>query len=104
MGLLYKLFMPRGIKRIRRKVTRVAHPVRTARRAVTPRAVKAAVHPVSYTKGAVENSIVRSVKGGKSRSRTTTRTGPVVQCQHCGTKARGVMCPSCRRRMLPRTK
>lgn len=100
LGLLYELFMPRGLKRARRKVTRALHPVRTAKRAVTPRAVTAAMHPVAYTKGAVENSIVRSVKGGKTKP---TRTGPVVQCQHCGTRARGVMCPSCRRRMQPRT-
>lgn len=104
MGLLYKLFMPRGLKRIRRKVTRVAHPVRTARRAVTPKAVKVAMHPIGYTKGAVENGIVHSVKGGKSKGRTSTRSGPIVQCQHCGTRARGVMCPSCRRRMQPRSK
>jgi hypothetical protein len=103
MGLLYKLFMPRGLKRARRKVTRVVHPARTVKRAVTPKAVKAAVHPVAYTKGAVENSIVFSLKGGKSKASASTRSGPVVQCQHCGTRSRGVMCPSCRRRMRPRT-
>ena len=37
MGLRYKLFMPKPIKRAWREVTSVAHPVRTARRAVTPR-------------------------------------------------------------------
>ena len=101
MGLLYKLFMPKSIKRVRRKVTRVAHPVRTARRAVTPRAVKVAMNPVGYTKGVVENKIVRGVKGKSSGHQ---RSGPVVSCQHCGARARGVMCPSCRRRMRPAVK
>lgn len=98
MGLLYKLFVPRSVKRVRRKVTRVAHPVRIARRAVTPKPVKWAMHPVGYTKGTVENKIVRAVKGNRSYR----RTGPVVTCQHCGTKSRGVMCPRCRRQMRPR--
>ena len=99
MGLLYKLFMPKSVKRVRRKVTRIAHPVRTAKRAVTPRAVKAAMNPIGYTKGAVENQIVRAVKGkGKG---TSKRSGPTVTCQHCGTRAKGVMCPTCRRRMRP---
>lgn len=98
MGLLYKLFMPKSVKRVRRKVTRISHPVRTAKRAVTPRAVKAAMNPIGYTKGAVENQIVRAVKG----KGTSTRSGPTVTCQHCGTRANGVMCPTCRRRMRPK--
>jgi hypothetical protein len=100
MGLLYKLFMPKALKRARRKVTKVVHPVRTARRAVTPRAVSAAMNPVGYTKGAIENKIVRSVKGNGGHK----RSGPVVTCQHCGTRAAGVMCPTCRRRMRPASK
>lgn len=104
MGLFYKLFMPKSIKRVRRKVTRVAHPVRTVRRAATPRAVKVAMNPVGYTKGAVENKIVRSVKGSGKKKSSSIRSGPTVTCQHCGTSARGVMCPSCRRRMQPRAK
>lgn len=100
MGLLYKLFMPKSVKRVRRKVTRVAHPVRPAKRAVTPRAVKVALNPVGYTKGAVENQIVRAVKG-KSKT-PSKRSGPTVACQHCGTRAKGVMCPTCRRRMKPK--
>lgn len=99
MGLFYKLFIPKAVKRARRKVTRVAHPVRSARRVITPRAVRIAANPVGYTKGAIEHKIVRSVKGRRSYK----RQGPVVTCQHCGTKARGIMCPGCRRRMRPKT-
>jgi hypothetical protein len=100
VGILYKLFMPKAIKRARRKVTRVAHPVRTARRAVTPRAVKIAANPLRYAKGAAENKVVRAAKGSSGHK----RTGPMVACQHCGTHARGVMCPACRRRMQPAKK
>jgi hypothetical protein len=74
MGLLYKALVPRPVKRVRRTVTRAAHPVRTVRRAVTPRAVSAAMNPVSYTKGAVENQLLRGARGG-GRSRTTQRGG-----------------------------
>lgn len=98
MGLLWKLFMPRSVKRAFHVKTVLTHPARTAVRKVTPKPVKYLTNPVGYTKGAVENQVVRSVKGTKSKS---TRTGPVVSCQHCGTRARGVMCPRCRRRMLP---
>jgi hypothetical protein len=71
MGLLYKALVPRPVKRARRTVTRVVNPVRTARRAVTPRAVSVATNPLSYTKGAVENQILRRASG---RSRATHRT------------------------------
>jgi hypothetical protein len=67
MGLLYKLFMPRALKRARRKLAKAVHPVRTVRRAVTPRGVRIALNPVGYTKGAIENQIVRSIKGKTKR-------------------------------------
>ena len=82
MGLLYKALVPRPVKRARRTVTRVAHPVRTARRAVTPRAVSAAMNPVSYTRGAVENQILRSARptgGGRSRSGQRHRSRRTTQ-------------------------
>jgi hypothetical protein len=98
MGLLYKLLMPRPVKRARRSITRAAHPVRTATRAVTPKPLKIGLNPLGYTRGAVENKVARAVKGGGGHQ----RSGPVVSCQYCHTRARGVMCPSCRRRMRPR--
>lgn len=70
MGLMYKLLVPRPVKRVRRTVTRATHPVRTVRRAVTPKPVKVAAHPVRYTKGAIENQIVRSLKGQSRRNGT----------------------------------
>jgi hypothetical protein len=60
------------------------------------------MNPVGYTKGAVENKIVRAVKSSGKNDSSYKRTGPIVTCQHCGTKARGVMCPACRRRMQPK--
>ena len=72
MGLMYKLLVPRPVKRVRRTVTRATHPVRTVRRAATPRVAKAATHPIGYTKGAVENQIVRSLKGQPRRNNTRT--------------------------------
>jgi hypothetical protein len=42
MGLLWRLFAPKGLKRARRKARKVAHPVRTASWALSPRPVKQA--------------------------------------------------------------
>jgi len=76
VGLIYKLLVPRPVKRVRRTVTRATHPVRTVRRAATPRAVSAAAHPIGYTKGAVENQIVRSVKRRRGQSRRASAAIP----------------------------
>jgi hypothetical protein len=42
MGLLWRLFAPKPLKKARRTVRKAAHPVRTAMRAVTPKAGQAA--------------------------------------------------------------
>jgi hypothetical protein len=42
MGLLWRLFAPKPLKKARRTVSKAAHPARTATRAVTPKAGQAA--------------------------------------------------------------
>lgn len=74
MGVLKRLLIPR-------KVRRAAHPVRTARRAVTPKPIKkikrsvyVATNPVGALHGAAENAAVKALrpKGGGGKSRSTT--------------------------------
>src|SRR5258708_21084836 len=81
MGLLWRLFAPKGLKRARRKARKVAHPVRTVSWALSPRPVKKArraafkvAHPGEALEFAAENQIVRAVRGGR-RGRTAS---PVV--------------------------
>src|SRR5258708_15387433 len=81
MGLLWRLFAPKGLKRARRKARKVAHPVRTVSWALSPRPVKKArraafkvAHPREALEFAAENQIVRAVRGGR-RGRTAS---PVV--------------------------
>jgi hypothetical protein len=76
MGLLWRLFAPRGLKRARRKVRKVAHPVRTASWALSPRPVKQArraafkvAHPGEAVELAVSDQVVRSVRGKRGHRR-----------------------------------
>jgi hypothetical protein len=82
MGLLWRLFAPQGLKRARREVRGVAHPVRTASWALSPkpvkrarRAVLRAAHPGEALEWAVSDQIVRSVRGSKRR-RARSRPRP----------------------------
>jgi hypothetical protein len=79
MGLLWRLFAPKGLKRARRKARKVAHPLHTASWEMSPKPVKQArraafkvAHPGEALEFAVENQVVRAVRGG---SRTAS---PVV--------------------------
>ena len=59
MGLLWRLFAPKPLKKARRTVRKTAHPVRTATRAVTPKPVKQlqrAAHPVSLAELKIEDA------------------------------------------------
>ncbi len=74
MGILWRLFAPKSVKRARRTVRRAAHPVRTASWALSPKPVKEirraafkVAHPAKAAEFAVENQIVRSLRGGKRR-------------------------------------
>jgi len=74
MGLLWRLFAPKPLKKARRTVRRATHPVSTLTWAVTPkpvkkvrRAVGTVAHPIEAAEFAVENQIVRAVRGGGSK-------------------------------------
>lgn len=63
MGLLSRMFVPRGVRR-------AMHPARTVKRAVTPRSVKRArraLHPVSNATYGVTRSL-NTKKRRRSRS------------------------------------
>lgn len=67
MGYLKRRLVPRSVRR-------VAHPVRTATRAVTPQSIKTVkratwkvAHPVAATKSAIEREVVDSVLGKPTR-------------------------------------
>jgi HIRAN domain len=67
MGLLWRLFAPKPLKKARRTVRKSVHPVRTASRAVTPKPVKKlqrAAHPVSLAGLKIEDAAVNAVRGG----------------------------------------
>lgn len=71
MGFFSRLLIPRSVRR-------AAHPVRTVKRAVTPKAVKRArraMHPVSNAKYAVERSIATSLKSGRKPKAKVYRHG-----------------------------
>lgn len=77
MGLLWRLFAPKPLKKARRTVRRATHPVSTLTWAVTPKPVKkvrrtvgTVVHPIEAAEFAVENQVVRAVRGG-GRSRAS---------------------------------
>ena len=66
MGLLWRLFAPKPLKKARRTVRKAAHPVRTATRAVTPKPVKQlqrAAHPVSLAELKIEDAAVNALRG-----------------------------------------
>jgi hypothetical protein len=72
MGFLSRMFVPRGIRR-------AMHPVRTAKRAATPKSIKRArraLHPVSNAKYSVERSL-------NTKPRKRSGGGPVYRHGAC---------------------
>jgi hypothetical protein len=68
MGMLWRLFAPKPLKKARRTVRKASHPVRTA----TPKPVKQlqrAAHPASLAKLKAEDAAVNALRG-KQRPRT----------------------------------
>lgn len=66
MGLLWRLFAPKPVKKARRTVRKAAHPVRTATRAVTPKPVRQlqrAARPVSLAELKIEDAAVNALRG-----------------------------------------
>jgi hypothetical protein len=66
MGLLTRALVPRSVRR-------AAHPVRTAKSAATPRVIKQARNVMNPVDSAVYHGIERPLNT-KPRKRTTTRT------------------------------
>ncbi|GEM_PF-4793757 len=63
MGFLSRLLVPRSVRR-------AVHPVRTVKRAVTPRAVKQArraLHPVDNIVYGAERQVITSLRSGRKR-------------------------------------
>lgn len=65
MGFLSRLLVPRSVRR-------AMHPVRTVKRAATPKAVKRArraLHPVDNVAYGIEREIITSLRSGRRRRR-----------------------------------
>lgn len=63
MGFLSRLLLPRSVRR-------AAHPVRTVKRAATPKIVKKttrAMHPLGNAVYGVERSVATSLRSGRER-------------------------------------
>jgi hypothetical protein len=89
MGLFWRLFAPKPLKKARRTVRKAGHPIHTATRAVTPKPVKQlkrAAHPVSLAELKIEDAAVSALRGQPrqkkarpaaqpSSRRVTTSTG-----------------------------
>jgi hypothetical protein len=75
MGFLSRLLVPRSVRR-------AMHPVRTVKRAATPRIVKKAeraMHPVDNAIYSVERSAATSLRSGRKRTAKARRSeGPPV--------------------------
>ena len=71
MGFLSRLLVPRSVRR-------AMHPVRTAKRAATPKVVKKAtraMHPLDNAVYSVERSVATSLRSGRKRSEKARRKG-----------------------------
>jgi hypothetical protein len=77
MGFLSRLLVPRGVRR-------AMHPVRTVKRAATPKAVRKArraLHPVDNIVYGAERQAVTSLRSGRQRRRKGR--GPVYRHGGC---------------------
>ncbi len=78
MGFLSRLLVPRGVRR-------ATHPVRTVKRAATPKAVKQArraLHPVDNIVYGAERQVITSLRSGRRRRRRNGRA-PVYRHGSC---------------------
>jgi hypothetical protein len=76
MGIVKRLLIPRGVRR-------ATHPVRTARRAVTPRPIKklsrtafVVTNPLGAIEGAFENAVVDALRPSRGRRRSNLSATP----------------------------
>ena len=79
MGFFSRLLVPRSVRR-------AAHPLRTTRRALTPKPIKRArraLSPVSNAKYSVEREVgYPASSGGKKRARSVAYTHGSCQVRH----------------------
>ena len=78
MGILWRLLAPTPVKRARRTVRKVTHPVHTATRAVTPKPVKKlqrATHPLSLAELKAEDAVVNALRGQPARRPRKSSSG-----------------------------
>lgn len=92
MGLLWRLFAPKPLKKARRTVSKAAHPARTATRAVTPKPVKQlqrAAHPVGLAELKIEDAAVNALRGRPrhKQSRHTTQSSMKAPAVRKGNRA-----------------
>lgn len=76
MGILWRLLAPKPVKRARRSVRKVTHPVHTVTRAATPKSVKRlqrAAHPFDLAELKAEDAVVNALQGKRKRKRTPAR-------------------------------
>lgn len=79
MGFLSRLFVPRSVRR-------AVHPVRTVKRAATPKAVKKTtrtMHPLDNAIYGVERSVATSLRSGRKRKQRRKGRAPVYQHGTC---------------------
>lgn len=82
MGLLWRLFAPKSLKKARRTVRKATHPVHTAARAATPKPVKRlerAAHPLSLTELKAQDAVVSALRGGRKPRSTPRRTSQAAK-------------------------
>jgi len=88
MSILWRLLAPKPLKKARRATSKALHPVRTTRRAVTPKTVKKvarAAHPLDWAELKAEDAIVSALRGGGQRRRGSGGSSPAVRsCGWCG--------------------
>jgi hypothetical protein len=78
MGFLSRLFVPRSVRR-------AMHPVRTVKRAATPKIVKRterAMHPVDNAIYSAERSAVTSLRSGRKKRAKARRSGRAPIYRH----------------------
>lgn len=81
MGFWSRLLVPRGVRR-------AMHPVRTVKRAATPKVVKKArraMHPVDNAIYGAERQVITSLRSGRRRKARARRRGraPVYRHGNC---------------------
>lgn len=77
MGLLWRLFAPKPLKKARRTVRKATHPAHTTMRAATPKPVKRlerAAHPVSLAELKAEDLVDNALRGNLKQRSSPSRT------------------------------